>query len=134
MPEILIDVAIGLCGLGLLWCIFQIQRYRYTLKLMQELPHKIWVSFDEVISSCGRPSTFARLALTYFAKKKIVETRIAMRTPNRVKRRLRKMTKVRPWTTPYYEYRVVKKYPRRPKCVERTEVKESEWSGLPVPA
>jgi len=134
MIEILIDPVLWVCAAGLAWSTFQVQRYRYTRKLMSELPHMIWVSFDEVISSCGRPGIFARLALTRFAKKKIAETRIANKTPDRVKRLLLGEIHVRVSTAAYYEYRILKKYPRRPKRVERTEVKESEWSGLPVSA
>jgi len=48
--ETLANLGLGICGLGLLWCMFQLQRYRYTLKLMRELPHMVWLTFDEVLS------------------------------------------------------------------------------------
>jgi len=76
----------------------------------------------------------ARIILSHFAEKNIAETRIARNAPDKIKRVLLGKIYVRPSTTPYYEYRMLKKYPRRPRRVERAEVKESEWDGLPVPA
>ncbi|RJQ35284.1 hypothetical protein C4556_00555 [Candidatus Parcubacteria bacterium] len=134
MLGILLNIGIGICALGLLWSLFQIQRYRYMRKLLSELPPMQWFTFDEVVSSYECPAFFARIVLSHFADKKIAETKIAHETPDKVKRWLLSEISVRPSTAPYYEYRILKKYPRRPRRVRREEVNEAEWNGLPVPA
>jgi len=130
--SLLVGILVGV--VGALYGVASYQLYVHAMRLVHELPNMLWVPFDDVVNKYECPRFYALLILPFFVKQEVLEARAAADAPDWVVKRLKKGLRLRPDSAPYFEYKMVKEYPPRPKRVERAEVKEFEWSGLPVSA
>jgi len=127
-------VEILLCVVGALYGVANYQLYMHSIRLVHELPNMFWVSFDDVVNKYECPRFYALLILPFLVEQEVLEARLATDAPDWIVKRLKKGLRLRHDSAPYFKYKMVRKYPRRPRRVERAEVKKPEWSGLPVPA